>query len=180
MKQEITIPKGTEKISIEQFDNRIVIELIPKFEPKEGDVLVNNANIIYIFDHVGKNGECYYKAFFDPDRKVGMDLSGNNKKFVGFLNSSRYATDSEKQKIFDILTKFAKLFNAEKKCIEDLPKEPKIGQLCIFWDFVHKYSMVRTFSHKTDDGRYVDEFGERWLNCIPYESEEQYLEHIKQ
>ena len=52
MKQEITIPKGTEKISIEQFDNRIVIELIPKCKFKDGDVVFDSkANTAELDNH---------------------------------------------------------------------------------------------------------------------------------
>ena len=171
MKQEIKIPKGTEKISIEQIDNRIVIELIPKFEFKDGDIVFEDGRVMIVKSlpnkyHVNLNivsGDFYF------DSSYGLDFSGP---------TFRYATDAEKQKLFDTLAKDGKRWNAEKKCIEDLPKEPKIGKLCIFWDFACKYSSIRLFK-KMEDGRYVDSTGGQWHNCIPFESEDQFIEHIK-
>lgn len=115
MKQEITIPKGTEKISIEQFDNRIVIELIQKFKYEDGDVVFEDGRIM-IFKSLPNN----YHAIFYP--------RGSNKPFfnwkygVNFTSPTfRFATGEEKQQLFDALAKEGKRWNAEEKCIEDIP-----------------------------------------------------------
>ena len=113
MKQKITIPQGTEKISIEQFDNRIVIELIPKCKFKDGDVVFEDGRIMIVKSlpnkyHVNLNiasGDFYF------DSSYGLDFSGP---------TFRYATAEEKQKLNELLKKNNKRWNAEKKCIEDV------------------------------------------------------------
>ena len=258
MKQEITIPKGTEKISIEQFDNRIVIELIQKFKYEDGDVVFEDGRIM-IFKSLPNN----FHAFFYPknDTKYFDGIYGEHFTSPTF----RLATDSEKQQLFNALAKEGKRWNAEKKCIEDIPvykdgdfvvgigcifilhtqidkqsaqyhvlyektngmlhygktysqlcgtdrlrlatetekqelldalakegkgwntekkciealsQKPKVDSLAIFWDFASKYSVIRVFK-KMEDGRYVDSTGGQWHNCIPFKSEDQFIEHIK-
>jgi hypothetical protein len=46
----------------------------------------------------------------------------------------RPATESEKQQLLDALAKDGRRWNPEKKVIEDIPQEPKIGDLVIAWN----------------------------------------------
>lgn len=54
------------------------------------------------------------------------DYSCENGDF-NFATWVRYATEEEKQKLFDVLAKEGKAWDAEKKAVVDLKWEPKIG-----------------------------------------------------
>ena len=50
------------------------------------------------------------------------------------------------------------------------------GDLCIFWDNAKSGAIITILSHiKNDDiYRYHTVIGGKWLNCIKFESKEQY------
>jgi len=65
----------------------------------------------------------------------------------------------------------------------EAPKpEPKIGEMCIFWDSEKKYAQCAILGKINNDGDFTYEkvFGTRWKNCIPFESIEQYKNLIKE
>lgn len=104
--------------SIEQQNGFLVVTFEPKkYEPKDGDVCVSNSGTIFIFNGNGIHKTSSHCALF----KAG-DIT-----YSGALNSDnttgyRYATDDEKQRLFDALAKVGKRWNAETKQIEDLPR----------------------------------------------------------
>lgn len=190
MKQEFTVPEGTEKIKIEQEDNRIVIELIPKFEPKEsfrdGDFIAisipGGGRLLGILMGKLGTGNGGFKIY------AGLNLMGDIRyedSFGYHIDSGRVArlmTDEEKKRLLDAIEKDGKRFNSERKCIEDLPKEPKVGDLCIFWDD-QKYLSEIGILGKTRFSPlypYQDAKEIRWKHCIPFESREQFLKHISE
>lgn len=91
----------------------------------------------------------------------------------------RYATDSEKQKLFDILAKEGKAWDAEKKAIVDLPKkcEFKAMDWCLMRDKKETWKLCQ-FSF-FDDGDYevpYNAVGGNWFDeCIPYNEDTKHL-----
>ena len=61
---------------------------------------------------------------------------------------------------------------------EEPKKEPKIGDMCIFWDDNKRNALIRLFNMKTPY-EYIDSTGTDWGNCIPFESVEQYKNFIE-
>lgn len=116
-KFKIQVPDGC-SASIEQQNGFLVVTFEPKkYEPKDGDVCVSNSGTIFIFNGNGIHKTSLHCALF----KAG-DIT-----YSGALNSDnttgyRYATDDEKQRLFDALAKVGKRWNAETKQIEDLPR----------------------------------------------------------
>lgn len=62
---------------------------------------------------------------------------------------------------------------------EEPKKEPKIGDMCIFWDDDKRDALIRLFDMKTPY-EYIDSTGIDWGNCIPFESVEQYKKFINE
>ena len=116
---EIKIPKGVDRIAVKQYDDKIVIEFIheePKF--KEGDFVYEDGRIMIV-----KNYHDNYYAIIYP--KLGMKPIYNGRYAPTIPLSSlsfRYATEEEKQLLIDAMKKDGKRWNAEKKCVEDIPK----------------------------------------------------------
>ena len=104
----------------------ITVEPVIKF--KDGDILVREYNdrhkYIFIFKEIGNNNYIYYHCYYSP--------TFNTKKYesdygVGDINdiligNVRYATLDELDLFFKQLQKDGKSWNADKKCIEDIPK----------------------------------------------------------
>lgn len=112
MKQTFEIPKGCNRVTIEQQGNKIVTTFEPEF--KDGDITCTK-NGIHIFKNIDGFEHHYYCALYNGEVFY-------NKTFNTFeaINSLRHATEEEKQQLFDALAKEGKKWNAEKKCIEDL------------------------------------------------------------
>jgi uncharacterized protein YodC (DUF2158 family) len=88
-----------------------------KNEPqyKDGDFVVNEAGSILIFKE--KDGDFIYDHAF-LERNGTLLIRPENPTKSGI---KRHATEEEKQKLLDALAKKEKKWNAEKKCIEDIP-----------------------------------------------------------
>ena len=89
---------------------------------KDGDFVVNVCGVVIIFKN--KDGSCIY------DHAYFSELAGviSFSNFPTLSPIERYATEEEKQKMLDALTKRGKRWNEEKKCIEDIPvRKFKIG-----------------------------------------------------
>lgn len=131
MKQTFEIPKGCNRVTIEQQGNQIITTFEPEVKFKDGDILYapydgQASECIFIFKSTHhENNNCYagivcgFGVFFD-----GYDVIGN----------FRYATKKEKQLLFDALAKVGKKWNSEKKCIEDLnPKRWRAEEGCPYY-----------------------------------------------
>lgn len=168
--------------------NRETLE-IEKTQPefKDGDIVFMKgiksklfANCIFILRSEYKDGDerAFYYAFYNADDKYTLDEYGNTKVHY----SLRLATDSEKQQLFDALSKKGKRWDAEKKQIVDL--KPNVDELkpfdkvlvkdnpygswepAIFWKKVdvidlHPYMVIG---------------GKRYRFCEPYEGNEHLLD----
>ena len=130
MKNTYKIPEGCTSISIEQIGNKIVTEFETEF--KKGDIIlkkyIGSFNYILILDYIDKNGRIYYLAYIrqgDIRAKIKSDFGLGCE---GDANTSLcLATQSEKQLLFDALSKVSKKWNAETLQIEDLKVDPKVG-----------------------------------------------------
>lgn len=88
----------------------------------------------------------------------------------------RYATDSEKQQLFDALAKENKDWDSEHKMIVDLkPKvELKPFDKVLVRDNKDQKWKASFFGYK-DENHFMCENGCAWFHCIPYEGNEHLL-----
>lgn len=162
--------------------NRETLEVEkPQPEFKDGDIVFMKgikselfANCIFILRSEYKDGDerAFYYAFYNADDKYTLDEYGNTKVHY----SLRLATDSEKQQLFDALSKKGKRWDAEKKEIVDL--KPKV-ELKPFDKVLSRrcsedYWVLNFYLHKTDY-YHVCIDGSSNLDCIPYNEETAHL-----
>lgn len=163
---------------------------IEKTQPefKDGDIVFMKgiksklfANCIFILRSEYKDGDerAFYYAFYNADDKYTLDEYGNTKVHY----SLRLATDSEKQQLFDALSKKGKRWDAEKKEIVDLkPKvelKPFDKVLCRnskddTWEADFFARLTRKEIDYTQSGKYLC-VGDLWMYCIPYNEETAHL-----
>lgn len=162
--------------------NRETLEVEkPQPEFKDGDIVFMKGikselfvNCIFILRSEYKDGDkrAFYYAFYNVDDKYTLDEYGNTKVHY----SLRLATDSEKQQLFDALSKKGKRWDAEKKQIVDL--KPKIelkpfDKVLVRNDKEDQWS-ANIFSYQVRDMYHC--LGEcYWRYCIPYEGNEHLL-----
>lgn len=162
--------------------NRKTLE-IEKTQPefKDGDIVFMKgiksklfANCIFILRSEYKDGDerAFYYAFYNADAKYTLDEYGNTKVHY----SLRLATDSEKQQLFDALSKKGKRWDAEKKEIVDLkPKvELKPFDKVLVRDDETSEWKANFYSQMGAFGGYECISGV-WGDCIPYEGNEHLL-----
>lgn len=123
-KLNVKVPDDTESINIGIVNGNIVTEFVPKCQFKDGDIVVfenpsgwNAPKIIIIYK---SENMCYinsYVALF-PEAVKFDDCFNNNVYSI-----KRYATEEEKQQLFDALAKQGKKWNAETKQIEEIEEE---------------------------------------------------------
>lgn len=168
--------------------NRETLE-IEKTQPefKDGDIVFMKgiksklfANCIFILRSEYKDGDerAFYYAFYNADYKYTLDEYGNTKVHY----SLRLATDSEKQQLFDALSKKGKRWDAEKKQIVDL--KPNVDELKPFDKVLVKDNPYGSwepaiFWKKVDAidlHPYMVIGGKRYRFCEPYEGNEHLLD----
>lgn len=165
--------------------NRETLEIEKQLEFKDGDIVFMKgikselfANCIFILKGEYKDGDerAFYYAFYNADDKFIEAEYGNTKVHY----SLRLATDSEKQQLFDALSKKGKRWDAEKKAIVDLPKKCEFkpmdwclmrdirGEECFAWSLCQ-------FAYQLESGRYEAVGGMRFDECIPYNESTKHL-----
>lgn len=157
--------------------NRQTLE-VEKAQPefKDGDILFvkcEERDFIEIFNYSKKNGDLYDHASLDSSTH-NLDISGKYRICKDEITEIRYATEEEKQQLFDALAKEGKAWDAEKKQIVDLkPKwTPKPFDKVITRVDGNAIWTANIFSH-------VDQYGEYvtigcvggYPYCIPYNEE---------
>lgn len=151
---------------------------IEKAQPefKDGDIVTmhkENCDIVSIFSRLKTEGSFYYYAFhaIQTNNTGVMDCYTTlPRAWTFFEGKMNFATDSEKQQLFDALAKEGKAWDAEKKQIVDL--KPKV-ELKPFDNVLVRHQKTEEwraniFSHtdKTDEYHdYVCVNG-RWEFCI--------------
>lgn len=138
--------------------NRETLEIEKQPEFKDGDILYITDRIVFCyFIMIYKNQEgdrIYHYATLPEDNLVIMTKRGFLSDNGGL--SKRYATEEEKQQLFEALAKKGKAWDAEKKAIVDLkPKcEFKPFDRCI-WKIRNCEGSIWQASFVS----YVDEYG---------------------
>ena len=148
----------------------------PEF--KDGNILCvidNSDDYHYILIYKGQDKEHIYRyvtMFEDNSLHIRKDATLTKPEDY----SMRYATDEEKQQLFDALAKEGKAWDAEKKQIVDLkPKvELKPFDKVLVRDSKSDYWRATLFSHINENGCYYCVWAS-WNYCIPYEGNESLL-----
>lgn len=148
--------------------NLETLEIEKQLEFKDGDIVVYGKSVA-ICRKIYKHTLSFYVSL---DEMVGL-------LFADEMESSeeyRFATEEEKQQLFDALEKEGKAWDAEKKQIVDLkPKvELKPFDKVLVRDFSRDKWSISFFSFKKED-RYVCINYCSWNQCIPYIGNESLL-----
>lgn len=139
----IVSPKE-EKVDITQF--------------KDGDVVVyyygGDAFLIAILKgEVDTIGEyLFIEEYCGIDTNEGLWIECD---YTDAATDVRYATEEEKQKLFDALAKEGKAWDAEKKAVVDLKWKPKVGEICFvpyldFPEFITKQWLWEINGYSTE------------------------------
>ena len=124
---KITLPKraevkfATTRIVDGKFE--VAVEFKDKYVPKDGDIVcdpVSCCGVVAICAGTNKAGGIKTHAAYMMHEDI-IDARFSEDGLCE-TDTCRPATEAEKQSLFDALAKLGKRWNAEKKCIEDLPR----------------------------------------------------------
>lgn len=110
--------------------NRKTLE-IEKTQPefKDGDIVISDSGTIVLVRGISLTKKIYYHAYLRNE----LYINPVEGEFFSSISSiKRFATDSEKQQLFDALAKEGKRWDSEKKQIVDLKPAFEIGKLYVF------------------------------------------------
>lgn len=142
--------------------NLETLEIEKQLEFKDGDIVVYGKSVA-ICRRIYKHTLSFYVSL---NEMVGLLFADE----VESSEEYRFATDEDKQQLFDALAKEGKAWDAEKKQIVDIKKEHQFKpfEKVLVRDSYNDMWRASFFSHiKEDDGRYVTT-GLTWKFCIPY------------
>ena len=151
----------------------------PEF--KDGDILVNpsasfGGYYIFISKEYDKHNLNYYVAV---DNVLDNLYFPSGIPWCGKNEVIRYATEAEKQRLFDALAKEGKCWNAERKVIEDIKKEHQFKPFEKVLTRDSKDSLWHIDLYEGmlgDDNEYnYSCMAADCVYCIPYEGNEQLL-----
>lgn len=148
--------------------NLETLEIEKQLEFKDGDIVVYGKSVT-ICRKIYKHTLCFYVSL---NEMVGLLFDDE----VESSEEYRFATEEEKQQLFDALEKKGKAWDAEKKQIVDLkPKvELKPFDKVLIRDFESQAWQVSLFGYKDSDSYYCCN-GCGWNQCIPYIGNESLL-----
>lgn len=160
--------------------NLETLEIEKQNEFKDGDIVtqgvLKGVNVCIIKNCIDKidNKYNYYARYNTQDKEIDYDDWSYISPFA------KFATDSEKQQLFEALAKERKHWDAEKKQIVDL--KPKFDELKPFDNVLVRHQKTEEwraniFSHTDKTDEYLDYVcvNGRWEFCIPYEGNESLL-----
>lgn len=151
--------------------NSETLEIEKQLEFKDGDIVVYGKSVA-ICRKFYKHTLSFYVSLNEMFGLLFADEVESSEEY-------RFATESEKQQLFDALAKKGKTWDAEKKAIVDLPKkcEFKAMDWCLMRDKKETWKLCQ-FSF-FDDGDYEAPYnavGGNWFDeCIPYNEETKHL-----
>lgn len=134
----------------------------PQPEFKDGDIVVYGKSVA-ICRRIYKHTLSFYVSLNEMFGLLFADEVESSEEY-------RFATEEEKQQLFDALEKEGKAWDAEKKQIVDIKKELQFKpfEKVLVRDSYTDMWRASFFSHITeDDGRYVTTCC-TWKFCIPY------------
>ena len=186
------VDKDTAQTYINTIEKRLggklnleTLEIEKQLEFKDGDIVTmhkENCDTVSIFSRLKAEGSFYYYAFhaIQTNNTGVMDCYTTlPRAWTFFEGKMNFATDSEKQQLFDALAKEGKAWDAEKKQIVDLM--PKV-ELKPFDNVLVRHQKTEEwraniFSHTDKTDEYLDYVcvNGRWEFCIPYEGNESLL-----
>lgn len=144
-------------------------------EFKDGDIVMSDSGTIVLVRGISLTRKIYYHAYMRNEYIYINQVEG--EFFSRISRIKRFATDSEKQQLFDALEKEGKAWDAEKKQIVDIKKEHQFKpfEKVLVRDSIDDVWRASFFSHiKENDGRYVTTCV-TWKFCIPYIGNESLL-----
>lgn len=151
--------------------NLETLEIEKQLEFKDGDIVVYGKSVA-ICRRIYKHTLSFYVSL---NEMVGLLFADE----VESSEEYRFATDEDKQQLFDALAKEGKRWDAEKKQIVDL--KPKV-ELKPFDNVLVRHQKTEEwraniFSHTDKTDEYLDYVcvNGRWEFCIPYEGNESLL-----
>lgn len=151
--------------------NLETLEIEKQLEFKDGDIVVYGKSVA-ICRKIYKHTLSFYVSL---NEMVGLLFADE----VESSEEYRFATEEEKQQLFDALEKEGKAWDAEKKQIVDL--KPKV-ELKPFDNVLVRHQKTEEwraniFSHTDKTDEYLDYVcvNGRWEFCIPYEGNESLL-----
>lgn len=110
--------------------NRETLEIEkPQPEFKDGDIVMSDSGTIVLVRGISLTRKIYYHAYMDDELYINQ-VEG--EFFSRISRIKRFATDSEKQQLFDALAKVGKRWDSEKKQIVGLKPAFGIGKLYVF------------------------------------------------
>lgn len=155
--------------------NLETLEIEKQLEFKDGDIVVYGKSVA-ICRKIYKHTLSFYVSL---NEMVGLLFADE----VESSEEYRFATEEEKQQLFDALEKEGKAWDAEKKQIVDLkPKvelKPFDKVLCRnskddTWEADFFARLTRKEIDYTQSGKYLC-VGDLWMYCIPYNEETAHL-----
>lgn len=155
--------------------NLETLEIEKQNEFKDGDIVTMHkkyCDIVFIFNRQRTEGSFYYYAFHA--------LQTNNTGVIDchttlpcawtfFEGKMNFATDSEKQQLFDALAKEGKAWNADKKMIVNLKTKVELKPFdkVLVRDSKSANWRANLFGYIGKDGYYRCVYA-NWVYCIPY------------
>ena len=148
----------------------------PKQEFKDGDILhCDETNYIFIAKMHGEVIGSYAFLCVHNYKLYIKDCDCDESE----LPAIRLATDSEKQQLFDTLTKEGKRWNPDTKQIEDLPKKCELKPMdwCLMKDSTKYWELCQFAYTRKVHGTtiYSAVGGLIYYKCIPYNEETKHL-----
>ena len=155
--------------------NRETLEVEkPQPEFKDGDIVMSDSGTIVLVRGISLTRKIYYHAYMDDELYINQ-VEG--EFFSRISRIKRFATDSEKQQLFDALAKEGKRWDSEKKQIVGL--KPKFDELKPFDRVLVRNCKsenwrANLFGCIDKDGFYCCVWA-NWAYCIPYAGNEHLL-----
>ena len=159
--------------------NLSTLEIKKRPEFKNGDILTF-CGFIFIFRMRGASS-VYFHALCDT-RNNDIVVLHKDKPFTSnkFIVNFTYATEEEKQRLFDALAKKGKQWDAEKKQIVDLPNEEKKCEFnpmdwCLMRMSYSRWNLCQYAYYRKDIDMFAAVGGGLHEECIPYNEETKHL-----
>ena len=153
--------------------NRKTLEIEKHQEFKDGDIVMSDSGTIVLVRGISLTRKIYYHAYMRNEYIYINQVEG--EFFSHISRIKRFATDSEKQQLFDALAKEGKVWDANKKQIVDLKLKwwtPKPFDRVITRNAYDDIWTANIFSHMDSYGEYVT-IGcvGGYHYCLPYNDE---------